>query len=85
MEDNGQIQIVKKQAMRVADRVLSNPGLYRIATAGLSTTLEALPHFAIYNRLNAWGKHRDVPEAASETFHDWYKNHRIKVNEVLGL
>ena len=47
--------------------------------------LVPVPHFAFYNRLNAWGKHRDVPEAASETFHEWYKNHRLKANEVLGL
>jgi len=85
MEEKGQIQIVKKQAMKVADKVLSSPTLYQIATASVSTALDVLPHFAIYNRLNAWGKHRDIPEAASETFHEWYKNHRLKANEVLGL
>ena len=85
MEENGHIQTVKKQAMRVADKVLSNPRLYQIATTALSTALDALPHFAIYNRLNAWGKHRDVPQAVSETFHDWYKKHRLEANEVHGL
>ena len=44
--------------------------------------LEVLPHFAVYNRLNAWGKHRDVPEAARETFHEWYRNRRLKTDEV---
>lgn len=85
MEEKGQIQTVKKQAMKIADKVLSNPTLYQIATTSMSTALDVLPHFAIYNRLNAWGKHRDVPEAASETFHEWYNNHRLKANEVLGL
>jgi L-lactate dehydrogenase complex protein LldF len=85
MEEKGQVQTVKKQAMRVADKVLSSPTLYQIATTSVSTALEVLPHFAIYNRLNAWGKHRDLPEAASETFHEWYKNHRLKGNEVLGI
>ena len=85
MEEKSQIQTVKKQAMRVADKVLSSPTLYQIATTTVSTALEVLPHFAIYNRLNAWGKHRDVPEAASETFHGWSKNHRLKGNEELGL
>jgi L-lactate dehydrogenase complex protein LldF len=69
--------------MRVADKVLSHPTLYQIATATLSTALEVLPHFAIYNRLNAWGKHRDVPEDARETFHEWYRNHRLNMNEVV--
>jgi len=85
MEEQGQIQTVKKQAMKVADKVLSNSALYQIATATVSTALDALPHFAIYNKLNAWGKHRDVPEAAAETFHEWYKNHRLKGNEVLEI
>ena len=85
MEEKGQIQTVKKQAMKVADKVLSNPKLYQIATTSVSAALEILPHFAIYNRLNAWGRHRDVPEAFSETFHEWYKNHRLKGNEVIGI
>jgi L-lactate dehydrogenase complex protein LldF len=76
MEENHQIQIVKKEAMRVADKVLSHPALYEMATTTASTALEVLPHFAIYNRLNAFGKHRDVPEAARETFHGWYRTHR---------
>ena len=81
MEENDQIQIVKKEAMRVADKVLSHPALYHIATTTLSGALEVLPHFAIYNRLNAWGKHRDVPEAETETFHEWYRTHRPKTDE----
>jgi L-lactate dehydrogenase complex protein LldF len=81
MEENDQIQVVKKEAMRVADRVLSHPALYQIATGTLSTALEVLPHFAVYNRLNAWGKHRDLPQAPRETFHQWYREHRVPANE----
>ncbi|HMD20561.1 MAG TPA: lactate utilization protein B [Alloacidobacterium sp.] len=81
MEENGQTPIVKKEAMRVADEMLSHPALYQMATAAVSTALEVLPHFAIYNRLNVWGKHRDVPQAGAETFHAWYKAHRPKANE----
>ena len=84
MEENDQIQVVKKEAMRVADKVLSHPTLYQIATATVSTALEVLPHFVIYNRLNAWGRHRDVPEATTETFHEWYRNHRVETKEVMG-
>jgi L-lactate dehydrogenase complex protein LldF len=81
MEENDQIQVVKKEAMRVADEVLSHPALYQIATTTLSAALEVLPHFAVYNRLNAWGRHRDVPNAARETFHAWYRKHRTVTNE----
>ncbi len=81
MEENGQIQVVKKEAMRVADEVLSHPALYKITTTTLSTALEVLPHFAIYNRLNSWGKHRDIPEASTKTFHEWYRSNRPNSNE----
>jgi L-lactate dehydrogenase complex protein LldF len=52
---------VKKEAMLVADKVLSNPKLYRIATSTVETALATLPRFALYNFLNTWGKHRELP------------------------
>jgi L-lactate dehydrogenase complex protein LldF len=85
MEDRDQIKIVKKEAMIVAGKVLSNPKLYQIATSSTEIALKVLPHFAIYNPLNYWGKHREVPDAADGTFHQWYKNHRLKVSGELGL
>src|SRR6202045_487828 len=45
MEENHQIQVVKKEAMRAVDKVLSHPVLYQIATATLSSALEVFPHF----------------------------------------
>jgi L-lactate dehydrogenase complex protein LldF len=85
MEDRDQIKIVKKEAMIVVGKVLSSPKLYRIAMSSTETALTILPDFAIYNPLNYWGKHRDVPDAADKTFHEWYKSHRLKANEALGL
>jgi L-lactate dehydrogenase complex protein LldF len=67
---------VKKEAMRVAGEVLSHPALYRIAASTTEASLKILPHVALYNHLNAWGRHRDNPQPAKETFHDWYKKHR---------
>jgi L-lactate dehydrogenase complex protein LldG len=63
MEENDQIPIVKKEAMRVADKVLSHPALYQIVTATVSTALEILPHFAIYNRPNLWGQAPRCPRS----------------------
>lgn len=76
MEQKHQIQLVKKEAMIVAGKVLSNPQLYRIAARAAEPSLNILPRFAIYNRLNAWGRHRDIPQPAKETFHDWYEKNR---------
>jgi L-lactate dehydrogenase complex protein LldF len=76
MEEKHQIKFLKKEAMIVADKVLSDPQLYRIVASSTEPSLKIMPHFAIYNHLNAWGRHRDIPLPAQETFHDWYKKHR---------
>jgi L-lactate dehydrogenase complex protein LldF len=85
MAEKHQIPVVKQEAMMVADKVLSNPELYQIATGATETALKALPHFAIYNHLNAWGRHREVPAPVDETFHQWYKRNRLKAYEALGI
>jgi L-lactate dehydrogenase complex protein LldF len=77
MDEQHQIKFPKKEAMIVAGKVLSHPETYRIATEATETALKELPRFAIYNRLNPWGYHRDVPAPAKETFHQWYKKNRL--------
>ncbi len=64
--------------MAVAGEVLSHPEIYRIYTSTTETALKALPRFAFYNHLNAWGRHRETPAPASQTFHEWYSEHRQK-------
>ena len=76
MEEKHQINHVKKSAMIVAGKVLSNPTIYRMAGDTMEVALRVLPRFAIYNQLNAWGRHRDIPQPVKETFHEWYKEHR---------
>lgn len=53
-----------------------------LATETTETALKVLPRFAIYNRLNPWGYHRDVPAPAKETFHQWYKKNRLSKQTV---
>jgi len=77
MDEEHQIKFPKKEAMIVAGKVLSHPETYRIATEATETALKELPRFAIYNHLNPWGYHRDVPAPAKETFHQWYKKNRL--------
>jgi L-lactate dehydrogenase complex protein LldF len=80
MDQKHQVNLTKKAALKVAGKVLSRPALYQIATTMVDAALKVLPHFAIYNDLNAWGKRRDVPEPPNQTFHQWYKAHRSKEN-----
>jgi L-lactate dehydrogenase complex protein LldF len=83
MDDHGQFSTVKKAAMKVAGKVLSRPSAYRAATEGGALALKVLPHFALYSRLNAWGRRRDVPEAPKETFHQWYARTRGRDGTVI--
>jgi L-lactate dehydrogenase complex protein LldF len=76
MDAKGEFSTTKKAAMTVADKVLSNPRVYRAAAETGGAALRVLPRFAIYNRLNAWGRRREIPGPVTETFHQWYARNR---------
>ena len=67
-----QLPMVKKEAMRVAGKVLASPKLYRAAVEAAAAGLEHLPRFIVYNPFNAWGRQREVPAAPASTFRQWY-------------
>jgi L-lactate dehydrogenase complex protein LldF len=71
-----QLPMVKKEAMRVAGKILARPRLYRAAVEAAAAGLERLPRFMIYNPFNAWGRQREVPAAPATTFRQWYLKHR---------
>jgi L-lactate dehydrogenase complex protein LldF len=70
------VPFVKKAAMKAAGELLSRPAAYRTAIAAADVALAHLLRFAIYNGLNAWGKHREVPHPPKHTFHSWYQANR---------
>jgi L-lactate dehydrogenase complex protein LldF len=70
--------MVKKEAMRVAGKILASPRLYRAAIEAAAAGLEYLPRFMIYNPFNAWGRQREVPAAVPLTFRQWYLKHRAE-------
>ena len=71
-----ELPFVKKEAMKVAGKVLSEPKLYRAAIKAANVAVGTLPRAFIYNPFNAWGKQREVPEAPKQTFRDWYLKKR---------
>jgi L-lactate dehydrogenase complex protein LldF len=76
--ERNQLPIAKKEAMRIAGKVLASPKLYRAAVEAAGAGVEHLPRFMMYNRLNAWGRQREVPQAPPSTFRQWYLEHRAK-------
>jgi len=73
-----ELPLAKKEAMRIAGRILGSPRLYRLAVEAAAAGLERLPRFMIYNPFNAWGRQREVPSAPAQTFRQWYLQHRGK-------
>src|ERR1700720_555914 len=68
--------LAKRAAMKGAGELLSRPAAYRAAVAAADMALAHLPRFVIYNGLNAWGRHREVPHPPKQTFHSWYQANR---------
>jgi L-lactate dehydrogenase complex protein LldF len=66
----------KTALMKAAGELLSHPAAYRAAVGAADAALAHLPRFVIYNGLNAWGKHREVPSPPEQTFHSWYQSNR---------
>jgi L-lactate dehydrogenase complex protein LldF len=76
--ERNQLPLAKKEAMRMAGKVLSSPKLYRAAVKAANAGLDYLPRFMVYNPLNAWGRQREVPKAGRQSFRDWYLANRRK-------
>jgi L-lactate dehydrogenase complex protein LldF len=74
----GQLPFAKQEAMKLAGKVLSSPRLYRAAVSAAGTGVGHLPRFMMYNRLNAWGRQREVPQAPPQSFRQWYLEHRTR-------
>ena len=71
-----EVPFVKKAAMKAAGVLLSRPAAYRAAISAADTALAHLPRFVLYNGLNAWGKHGEVPHPPAQSFHSWYQANR---------
>jgi L-lactate dehydrogenase complex protein LldF len=71
-----QLPMVKREAMRLAGKVLASPKMYRAAVEAAAAGLDHLPRFLVYNPFNAWGQQREVPKAGASTFRQWYVKNR---------
>ena len=66
----------KRMAMKITSHVLRRTWLYR-ALGGLSRfVVPKLPRFLVYNRLNAWGRQREMPPMPKQSFRALYRKSR---------
>lgn len=66
----------KRRAMALAGQVFQRPWLYRMGGRVARRLLRWLPRGVVYNRLNAWGRSRDLPEPPRQSFRDWVAENR---------
>jgi L-lactate dehydrogenase complex protein LldF len=71
--DKGLFPLRKRFMLLLLDQVLYRRPLYHLFGFLGTRLLKYLPAFLIYNRFNAWGKSRDIPEVPPMRFRDWYK------------
>lgn len=72
----GHVARNKRWMMRLAGWTFSRAGRYRALGRGARWMLRWLPRSVVYNRLNVWGRARDLPEAPKQSFRAWYVKNR---------
>ena len=68
----------KSWGMKVMSRVLRSPKLYAASGWLARKVVPKLPRFMVYNRLNAWGKRRELPEFPQESFREQFERRHGK-------
>ena len=76
LAETHEMPLMKRAMMKAAGLLLSSPRLYRAALPLADSALRHLPRFIVYNRLNTWGRGREVPAPPAKTFHQWYAANR---------
>jgi L-lactate dehydrogenase complex protein LldF len=69
----GLLPTIKAAGMSVLGEVLSHPAAFHAAEALGTASIERLPRAFLDNPLNPWTKHREMPSAPAQSFHDWYE------------
>ena len=67
---------IKKLAMKTNQAVFEHPNLYKIVGIIMRRAIKLLPKGILYNKLNIWGKQRDLPNVPMKSFKEWYNERR---------
>jgi L-lactate dehydrogenase complex protein LldF len=79
--EKGLLKLSKKVGMSAMGIVLSEPAIFHAAESVAEKALPHVPRFLLYNPLNPWGKHREVPAAPGQTFRQWYLKNQKEEHE----
>jgi L-lactate dehydrogenase complex protein LldF len=74
----GLLRLTKRVGMSALGTTLAHPALFHAAESVGEAALAHLPRLLLYNPLNPWGKHREMPAVPRQTFRQWYLENRRK-------
>ncbi|NJO03633.1 MAG: lactate utilization protein [Bacteroidia bacterium] len=74
--EEGKLPRLKRWAMYLAGQLFARPAWYFTMGKMARTLLHHMPRFMVYNRLNAWGRQRELPEVPKQSFREWYLKNR---------
>ncbi len=66
----------KRIAMQFSVWLMKNPALFNLAGKVARKIVPILPKALIYNKLNIWGRQRDIPDMPSKSFKELYKEEK---------
>jgi L-lactate dehydrogenase complex protein LldF len=69
----GLVPLSKRLAMKAMSFVFSHPAMYRATGTLARTIVPRLPRWLVYNRLNPWGKQRELPAFPAESFRQQFE------------
>ena len=72
------LPFTKRVAMTLTSAVFQRPRLYAWAGKLGRTALRLLPRFVVYNRLNPWGRQRELPPAPAQSFRERFKSRHVR-------
>ena len=72
--ENKYLPWTKRAAMKLAGYAMSSPRLFAFGGKVARKIVPRLPRFLVYNRLNPWGKQRELPPMAERSFAEMVKD-----------
>ena len=78
VNEQHQLSGTKKLGLRLMGRIVARPRLYHKSGKFARIALRISPRFLIYNRMNPWGRSRDLPAPPKQSFQEWYRENRKK-------
>jgi L-lactate dehydrogenase complex protein LldF len=77
MAAKGYLPLSKRLSFAVAGYIFGHPDEYHVVGDLAGPAMDLAPHFLLYNNaLNPWGRDREIPKIAKQSFRDWYLENR---------